>query len=78
MRVDPRTSLVLMLVLFAGCVSQLQPRQTSPAVAEKAQEEQPKKTLYQRSAIALEDNSCPARAHIKVLVAGDIGDGTLA
>ncbi len=43
MRVDPRMSFVLMLVLFAGCVSQLQPRQTSPAVAEKAQEEQPKK-----------------------------------
>ena len=43
MRVDPRMSFVLMLVLFAGCVSQLQPPQTPQPIAEKAQEEQPKK-----------------------------------
>lgn len=44
MRVDPHMSFVLMLVLLAGCVSQLQPRQTSQPIAEKAQEEQSKKT----------------------------------
>jgi len=44
MRVDRRIGFVLMLVVLAGCASQLQPRQTSQPVAEKTQEEQPKKT----------------------------------
>ncbi len=44
MRVEVRISFCLMLALLAGCVSQLQPRQTSQPIAEKTQEEQPKKT----------------------------------
>ena len=38
-----RISLLVMLVSFLGCASQIQPAQTSQPVAEKAQEEQPKK-----------------------------------
>jgi hypothetical protein len=36
-------SLLLMLVSFLGCASQIQPAQTSQPSAEKVQEEQPKK-----------------------------------
>jgi hypothetical protein len=43
MTVARRISLLLMLVSLIGCASQIQRAQTSQPVAEKTQEEQPKK-----------------------------------
>ena len=43
MTVVRRISLLLMVVSLLGCASQIQHAQTSQPVAEKAQEEQPKK-----------------------------------